>query len=75
MAARWTVINGNLNLDYYAKSVRFTNLSARRLVVEAVANGANVFFKRMSVGRIDTGTCPENAESLSLFISPVNDEL
>ncbi|KAG6112902.1 hypothetical protein E4U31_002121 [Claviceps sp. LM219 group G6] len=75
MAARWTVRNGNLNLDYYAQSVRFINLSARRLVVEAVANGANIFFRRMSVGRIDTGTCPEDVESFRLFISPVDDEL
>ncbi|KAG6062096.1 hypothetical protein E4U17_003546 [Claviceps sp. LM77 group G4] len=75
MAARWTVVNGNLNLDYYAKSVRFTNLSARRLVVEAIANGANIFFRHMSVGRIDTGTCPENAENLRLYISPALDEL
>ncbi|KAG6036258.1 hypothetical protein E4U19_003444 [Claviceps sp. Clav32 group G5] len=75
MVARWTVVNGNLNLDYYAKSLRFMNLSARRLVVEAIANGANVYFRRMSVGKIDTSSCPENAESLRLYISPVQDEL
>ncbi|KAG5970114.1 hypothetical protein E4U58_000696 [Claviceps cyperi] len=29
----------------------------------AIANGANFFFYRMGVGRIDIGTCPEDAES------------
>ncbi|KAG6297187.1 hypothetical protein E4U46_000093 [Claviceps purpurea] len=75
MVARWRMIDGRLTLDYVAQSLRFVNLSARRLLVEAMAHGANFYFRRLNVGRIDTGITPDDTETFNLVISPVNDEL
>ncbi|KAG6041436.1 hypothetical protein E4U41_004286 [Claviceps citrina] len=71
---RW-VKQGTRNVYQRTKKMQFINETGKPAIIKAIANGVEFFSQRMGVSALRTEDQPLNADTFTLVVTSIDDEL